>query len=396
MEDHRDELVVIVAGYQEEMRSFISSNPGLKSRFKNFIHFEDYKGPELYQIFKGICRSNDMETDEGLNEKLVRFFERMYRQRGKLFANGRDVRNVFESAVMRQNRRVMELPDPTEKDLTTFAASDFGFDEGPDLLNDALSELMGLTGLAFVKKTVEELVAQIRLQQKREAMGVDSEKPSLHMVFTGNPGTGKTTVARLMGRILHALGLLSGGQLIESDRAKLVSGYSGQTAIKTKKVVESALGGVLFIDEAYTLAPPGASGADYGREAIDTLLKEMEDNRAALVVIVAGYQENMQAFIDSNPGLSSLFNHYIHFEDYTPEEMLEIFEGLCKKEKYEPEEAALDRLRVLFSSVDQKSFGNGRGVRNVFERIKLAQAVRISKGTGEEDIFRILKEDIKY
>lgn len=395
MEDHRDNLVVIAAGYQEEMSRFISSNPGLKSRFKTFLHFEDYKGQELYRIFRRICVSNDMRIPGEIEEKLSRFFERMYKQRGKDFANGRDVRNFFENSVMKHDSRVMVLADPDEETLTTFAASDFGFDQEPDLLDEALEELMGMTGLSGVKKTVEELIAQIRLRQRREALGVDSEAMSLHMVFTGNPGTGKTMVARLIGRIFSALGILSDGQLIEADRAKLVAGYSGQTAIKTKQVVNSALGGVLFIDEAYTLAPHGDSGADFGREAIDTLLKEMEDNRSALVVIVAGYEENMAEFIDSNSGLASRFNNYIHFEDYTPDELLMIFRKLCDKEKYDISEEALELIRLIFEKIDPKRFGNGRGVRNIFEKIKLSQAVRLSKSPEDENIFQITAEDVR-
>ena len=200
----------------------------------------------------------------------------------------------------------------------------------------------------------------------------------------GNPGTGKTTVARCVARIYKCLGLLSKGQLVETDRSGLVAGYVGQTAIKTQEVIQSAIGGVLFIDEAYTLSNGGAN--DFGQEAIDTLLKAMEDHRDDLVVIVAGYDDLMGDFIHSNPGLESRFNRYIHFEDYSADQMFSIFESLCSKNQYELSYDAEDAVKSYFSNVDISAIGNGRGARNLFEKVVTQQAKRIEKTSGDENI----------
>jgi len=220
---------------------------------------------------------------------------------------------------------------------------------------------------------------------------------SLHMVFSGNPGTGKTMIARLMARIYKALGILSKGHLVEVDRSSLVAGYVGQTAGKTSEVIQKALGGVLFIDEAYSLN--GAGENDFGQEAIDTLLKAMEDNREDLIVIVAGYDELMEQFIHSNPGLESRFNRYLHFEDYTLDEMLAIFEVQCKKGCYELAEEAKEPLRTLIERENQDgvSFGNARGIRNLFERILVCQANRLAgmSGVTREDLIRITAGDVE-
>ena len=216
----------------------------------------------------------------------------------------------------------------------------------------------------------------------------------------GNPGTGKTTVARYVAKLYKSLGLLSKGHLVETDRSGLVAGYVGQTAIKTQEVINSALGGVLFIDEAYTLSNGGAN--DFGQEAIDTLLKAMEDKRDDLVVIVAGYDELMDDFVHSNPGLESRFNRYIHFSDYSTEEMYNIFGSLCQKNQYELSEDATTAVKDYFSSVSIADIGNGRGARNLFERVVTQQAKRISKNSEsssqelsvitETDVFKAIKK----
>ena len=218
----------------------------------------------------------------------------------------------------------------------------------------------------------------VTVHKLRKEHGLKSVDMSLHMVFSGNPGTGKTTIARMMARIYRSLGILSKGQLVEVDRSGLVAGYVGQTATKTSKVVESALGGVLFIDEAYSLS--SKSENDFGLEAIDTLLKAMEDHREDLVVIVAGYDGLMDTFIHSNPGLESRFNRYLHFDDYSVDDMLAILAMQLKKGQYELEESAKAAARdyIEASNTSSISFGNARGVRNIFEKLLVEQANRLS------------------
>lgn len=251
-------------------------------------------------------------------------------------------------------------------------------EEPPEKIDDLKKELEGYIGLTVIKKEVQSLINLVTVQKLRKENDLPVEDLSLHMVFSGNPGTGKTMIARLMSRIYKSLGILSKGQLVEVDRGRLVAGYVGQTAIKTGEAIQKALGGVLFVDEAYALTDHGEN--DYGQEAVDTLLKAMEDHRDDLVVIVAGYTELMETFIHSNPGLESRFNRFMHFPDYTVDEMLAIFDMRCKKSGYALAVDARDLLKGLFAllSLDVKGFGNARGVRNLFERAVSAQADRLA------------------
>ena len=265
-------------------------------------------------------------------------------------------------------------------------------------IEDILAELDGYIGLAAVKEEVHNLINMVQVYKLRREHGLPTTDMSLHMVFTGNPGTGKTTVARIMARIYHSLDILSKGQLVEVDRSGLVAGYVGQTAIKTAKVIEKAMGGVLFIDEAYALN--GRSENDFGQEAIDTILKAMEDHRDDLVVIVAGYTELMDRFIHSNPGLESRFNRFLEFADYTADELVAIFRMQCKKGCYTLDEGveALVRDYITEENADSDSFGNARGVRNIFEHILVAQNNRLAamEKVTKEDLMKITEEDVLH
>ena len=262
-------------------------------------------------------------------------------------------------------------------------------------MKDLLAELDGYIGLQTVKEEVHNLINMASVYQLRRQHDLPTTDMSLHLVFTGNPGTGKTMMARMMARIYRSLDILSRGQLVEVDRSGLVAGYVGQTAIKTQKVIEKAMGGVLFIDEAYALN--GRSENDFGQEAIDTILKAMEDHRDDLVVIVAGYTDLMDRFIHSNPGLESRFNRFLLFDDYTTDEMVEIFRMQCKKGCYQLTEEARPLIRdyIAEESADD-SFGNARGVRNLFEHVLVAQNNRLAamEKITREDLMTITADDV--
>jgi SpoVK/Ycf46/Vps4 family AAA+-type ATPase len=268
----------------------------------------------------------------------------------------------------------------------------------PEKIEDLKAELDSYIGLEAIKEEVRNLINMVQVYKLRREHDLPTTDMSLHMVFTGNPGTGKTMIGRLMARIYHSLGILSKGQLVEVDRSGLVAGYVGQTAIKTSKVIEKAMGGVLFIDEAYALN--GRSENDFGQEAIDTLLKAMEDHRDDLVVIVAGYTELMKKFIHSNPGLESRFNRYLEFADYTTDEMLGIFAMQCRKGCYTLAEGVEELVRDYINeeNVDPEVFGNGRGVRNIFENILVQQNNRLAamETITREDLMTIIPDDVLH
>ena len=267
----------------------------------------------------------------------------------------------------------------------------------PEKVEDLLAELDELCGLEQVKKDVRSLINLVKVRRLREENGLSVPPMSLHLVFLGNPGTGKTTVARLLARLYHAIGVLSKGQLVETDRSGLVAGYVGQTAIKTQEVITRAMGGVLFIDEAYSLTSQEGAN-DFGKEAIEILLKNMEDHRDDLIVIVAGYTNLMQQFIHSNPGLESRFNKYFYFEDYSADQLLSILESQCRRNSYTLSEGAREKAAKLLAEAYEsrdENFGNAREVRNLFEKLVSCQSDRIAamEAPTKEDLMLLTEAD---
>lgn len=406
MEDHRDDLIVIAAGYTDEMQAFIETNPGLASRFNRQLLFPNYTASQLVTIFQKQFRSAEYALDEVVTPGIEAIFKReIAAQRGR-FGNARFARNLFEKAIESQAGRVFALPNKSRDDLQRVTVEDIESAlreklpapaTSEDNYRAVLSRLHNLTGLTAVKEQVDALADFVRLQRRRAAAGIKTSQGfSQHLVFEGSPGTGKTTVARMVADLYFALGVVPSNRIVEVARADLIAGHVGQTAIKTQAVIEKALGGILFIDEAYTLA---GTGNDFGQEAIDTLLKAMEDQRENLIVIVAGYTDRMRDFIDSNPGLASRFNHYLNFADYRATELLQIFERICVAAEYRPTDDAVILLADwLDTAVDAgQTTGNGRFVRNLFERTVEQQAERIMKleTNAPEDLQIITADDIR-
>ena len=382
MEDDRDKLVVIVAGYTDEMKKFIDANPGLQSRFNRYLEFPDYTAEELATMFRMRLKKNDYLLAPELDASLDKAMHELTRHRDRQFGNGRFVRNLFEKAVERQASRLASVTNATPDDLKTLVAADLGVDafvqEKEQTLEEVMAELDSLVGLKPVKDEMHKLASFAKVQKAREAQGLATAKPSYHFVFTGNPGTGKTTVARTVSRMFRALGVLGKGHLVEVDRSGLVGQYVGETAVKTGKVIDSAMDGVLFIDEAYALAD--GSKSDYGKEAIATLLKRMEDARDRLVVILAGYTDDMARFMETNPGLKSRFNRVIAFPDYSAKELGAMFRQMAAKNKYvlsADVERWLDGALYVWTKKRDRHFGNGRYVRNLFEKSLERQALRL-------------------
>ncbi len=402
MEDDRGKMMVVAAGYGKEMQTFINANPGLKSRFKeeNVFDLKDYNPEELFQIFEVFAGNDKFFIVDDAKVKLKKTLTAIYDKRDKNFGNGRDVRNLFERCL---SFRATRLNNGFIYDMNLYADDIPGSGDGAPvvMIEEALMDLNNLIGLKSVKDEITKLIDYLEIEKIRVREGNKKTALNIHFIFKGNPGTGKTTVARILANIFKAMGLLTKGQLVETDRKDLVAEYVGQTANKANKVIESALGGVLFIDEAYTLSSGGAS--DFGKEAIDTLLKRMEDDRGKIIVIAAGYNNDMDKFLATNPGLTSRFTKHITFDDYTPEEMTAIFKALVRSKGMKQEDQLDEHILAVFANIfakRDKNFANGRTVRNLFESVLQNQAMRISaehkRGVDiTNSIHIITKEDFK-
>ena len=400
MEDDRGKFVVIAAGYRTEMENLFRINVGFRSRFSYFLNIDDYTPDQLFQIMEVFAREKKYQFAADAKELTLKMITELYNSREKDFANGRTMRQLFDKICAKQAERLqkVDISTLTNDELMTIMVDDIPY-EAPQTVDytDCLAKLNGMVGLAAVKKEISNLAAFLNLQIRR---GETNTFQGKHYVFTGNPGTGKTTVARIMADVFRTLGILSRGQLVEADRSKLVAGYSGQTAIKTNQLIDSAMGGVLFIDEAYTLKSNDQDS--FGAEAIDTLLKRLEDDRGKFICIVAGYTDQMHDFIDTNPGLKSRFTQTIHFEDYTPDELTEIFINLAKGKNFTVDEETRGAVHRQFEQLylrRDKNFGNAREARRIFDQTVERQSQRLVEQVNDpnlhqEDMYRIMTADL--
>ena len=394
MEDNRDRIVVIVAGYPNEMRRFIDSNPGLGSRFSKTVEFPSYNAADLSEIFRRMAARQQFNLPDGFEAKLKPWIES--RSKAEDWANAREMRTLLEKTREAQALRVAS--DPTaDISLVTIedvvAATGQKAEDNQVPIAAALEKLDAMVGLAPVKQEVKRLTARLEVEQKRREQGLPIAALSQHMVFTGPPGVGKTEVARVIGEIYRALKVLRKGQIIETDRAGLVAGYVGQTASKTLDKCREALDGILFIDEAYTLAATGGEH-DFGKEAIDTLLKFMEDNRERIIVIVAGYPNEMRRFIESNPGLNSRFTKTINFPKYGADDLCEILRRMAARQHFSlPDDFAAALTPWIKANSNGPDWGNARSMRTLLEKAREAQATRISTD-ADADLSRIETADL--
>jgi SpoVK/Ycf46/Vps4 family AAA+-type ATPase len=415
-EDDREHLIIILAGYEKQTEAFLATNPGLASRFATRIRFPTYSAGELFALAELQLRGRQELLAADARPALWRMLEEVGRRRTTdELGNGRFVRTLLEKAGQARDVRVMgEGGDPRAEDLLTIGAVDLGkafaeltsrmrgYEETPTL-ESAIAELDELVGLDPVKQQVRAIAAQLRVARLRDRQGLTSQPPVRHFVFTGPPGTGKTTVARILGHIFAALGLLVRPEVVEAHRGDLVGDHLGSTAIKTNRLVDSALGGVLFIDEAYSLHNEGYSGGDaFGAEAVQTLLKRAEDDRDRLVIVLAGYTGDMERFLRSNPGLASRFGTRVTFPSYSARDLSRIAVLLAEQagDAFEPE--ALYALDQIFAHAERAGrideLGNGRFARSLFERAcacRDVRVVRLGEGATAADLTTLSADDVR-
>jgi SpoVK/Ycf46/Vps4 family AAA+-type ATPase len=415
-EDDRENLIIILAGYEKQTEAFLATNPGMASRFATRIRFPTYSTEELLALAEMQLRAKGEGWTPDARPVLWRMLDEVGRRRiTDDLGNGRFVRTLLEKAGQARDVRVMGGGgDPQAEDLITIGAADLerafseltsrlrGYEDAPTL-ESAIAELDELVGLEPVKQQVRAIAAQLRVAKLRDRQGLTSQPPARHFVFTGPPGTGKTTVARILGHIFAALGLLVRPEVIEAHRADLVGEHLGSTAIKTNRLVDSALGGVLFIDEAYSLHNEGYSGGDaFGAEAVQTLLKRAEDDRDRLVIVLAGYPADMDRFLRSNPGLGSRFGTRVTFPSYTARDLsrIAVMHAEQAGDAFEPE--AVRVLDQIFAHAERArridDLGNGRFARSMFERAcacRDVRVVRLGESATAADLTTLTADDVR-
>ncbi|QDP40296.1 AAA family ATPase [Radiobacillus deserti] len=391
--EYEGKFAVILAGYPEEMRQFLWSNPGLRSRFPEQNHMElpDFEMNELIKIAEETALQNDYFFTE---QALYTLYELIEKSRvDETFGNARTVRNLVIKAIFKKGAMKESQSGGHWIDHMRLSQEDLHLLNQTNQDEEPIQQLDDLIGLTNIKEEVKKLSSFVRVQQQRKETGLPNVPIQLHAVFSGNPGTGKTTVANIYSKILNDCGFLKRGHVVIASRSDLVAGYVGQTAMKTKQKVKEALGGVLFIDEAYSLF---RGEKDFGKEAIDTLVDEMTKHNENLIVILAGYEQEMKQFISSNPGLESRFKKYLQFEDYTADELLEITKYHVQKYAYEIEQDALSYIHSKYQ--ENRPRGNARFVVNLVDEAIQYQALRIEEqGIGKgKDVNKLVKEDFEH
>ena len=389
MEIYHDRLIVIFAGYTKEMNEFINTNQGLMSRIGYELEFPDFSKTELWTIFENQAKKQKFKLEDGVKEKIEKIINR--NRVGRNFGNARFVNNLFDRLVIIHASNFTDESDLkaiTNKDVDTYEMTK---KDKARTVDEILEELNSLIGLAKVKDTIGGFISVIELNKKLNRI----PDFNMHMIFKGNAGTGKTTVARLLAEVYYNLGYIKRNKLVEVQSQDLIGEFLGQTGPKTQAVIESALDGVLFIDEAYSIMEHNGTNASYSAECVATLLKAMEDYQGRLIIIFAGYTEEMRKFRDLNPGLKSRVGYEIDFEDYSVDELLEIFEKKVHDRKFKVDKEAKEIVRKIFEDAKQvENFGNGRFVENTVQRVIIEHAKNTRKVDDEERLLTFTKEDI--